>query len=342
MKRLLVFVLLLSVLSGCTSVKTTKYDTTILNLFDTVTTFIAYAPSQKAFDEEAKFMEERLNYYHQQFDIYNEYPGINNLRTVNKLGASTPIKVDQELIDFLLFCKEMYVLTNGKTNIALGSVLELWHDYRAWGENNPDAQLPPMSELQQANRHVDINNLVIDDVANTVAFKDHKMLLDVGAIAKGYATQKVTDELKAKGYNNFIISVGGNVCAVGTKNDGKLWRVGVQNPDLSASDSTILDINLQDQTIVTSGDYQRFYEVDGVRYHHLIDPSTLMPANYMHAVSIVTADSGKADALSTAVFLMPVEEGKKLVESLDGVEAIFILNDMSVVYSSGFEALIIK
>jgi len=341
MKKLII-VLLTGLLVGGCQAKLQRFDTTYLKVFDTVTTFIGYAADQKAFDEEATYLEERLSFYHQQFDIYNEYDGVNNLATVNKLAGSTPIVVDQALVDFLLFCKEMYTLTKGKTNIAMGSVLALWHDYRAWGENNPDAELPPMKDLLAANQHVDINNLVVNDDDNTVFFKDSRLKLDVGAIAKGYATQKVTDEIKAKGYDNFILSVGGNVCAVGTKAEGALWRVGVQNPDQTATDSTLLDINLKDQTVVTSGDYQRFYEVKGVRYHHLIDPVTLMPANYMHAVSIVTQDSGLADALSTAVFLMPVEEGKAFVESLEGVEAIFILNDMSLVYTSGFEALIVK
>jgi len=341
MKKLII-VLLTGLLVGGCQAKLERFDTTYLKVFDTVTTFIGYAPNQKTFDEEAAYLEERLTFYHQQFDIYNEYDGVNNLATVNKLAGSTPIVVDQALVDFLLFCKEMYTLTKGKTNIAMGSVLALWHDYRAWGENNPDAVLPPMKDLLAANQHVDINDLIVNDDDNTVFFKDSRLKLDVGAIAKGYATQKVTDEVKAKGYDNFILSVGGNVCAVGTKIEGALWRVGVQNPDQTAIDSTLMDINLKDQTVVTSGDYQRFYEVKGVKYHHLIDPVTLMPASYMRAVSIVTEDSGLADALSTAVFLMPVDEGKAFVESLDGVEAIFILNDMSLVYTSGFEALIVK
>ena len=142
--------------------------------------------------------------------------------------------------------------------------------------------------------------------------------------------------------NHLLISAGGNVCVVGAKEDGEGWSVGVQNPDLSSDKEYVQKVKLQDMSIVTSGNYQRYYEVAGKRYCHIIDPDTMMPAEHMASVSVIMKDSGKADAMSTALFNMDYEEGKALVESMDGVEAMWILEDGSIQYSSGFSKYLAK
>lgn len=139
--------------------------------------------------------------------------------------------------------------------------------------------------------------------------RDEDMSLDVGAIAKGYATKCLAEKLKEAGVTSALLSLGGNVETIGTKADGKPWRVGVQNPDTSAAKAYLHVLKLTDTCLVTSGTYQRYYEVDGVRYHHIIDQDTLMPENTYDSVTILCNDSARADALSTAVFNMDPETG---------------------------------
>ena len=169
------------------------------------------------------------------------------------------------------------------------------------------------------------------------------MRLDVGSVGKGYAVEMVCQAAEARGLTSALVSVGGNLRAIGVKPDGSQWTGGVENPwsssDVYTSDS-MLDgaINMSDMALVTSGDYQRYYVVDGVRYHHLIDPATLWPAAYFNGVSVLAPDSGVADCLTTGLFCMPLEEGQKIVESLDGVEALWCTTDGQLVTSSGWSS----
>ncbi|MEG0370573.1 MAG: FAD:protein FMN transferase, partial [Hungatella sp.] len=250
-----------------------------------------------------------------------------------------PVVVDQKVIDMLEFAKEMDQITNGYVNVAMGSVLSIWHDYRTEGMEDPEAaKLPPMEELLEAAPYTDIQNVQIDREASTVYLADRRMSLDVGAIAKGYATEMVCQKLEADGLDHALVSVGGNVRAIGTRGDGSLWKVGIQNPDLESSKKYLHTVELENMSLVSSGSYQRYYTVDGIRYHHIIHPDTLMPEHEYDAVSILCADSGMADALSTAIFNMKQTEGAVLIEQLEGVEAVWIYPDGHEVYSSGFQA----
>ena len=240
----------------------------------------------------------------------------------------------------------MYNTTDGKLNIAMGSVLRIWHDYReAAGQTETDAdnKLPSQEELDAAARHCDINNLVMDEEAKTVYLVDPEMSLDVGSVGKGYAVEMVAQAAEARGLTSALISVGGNLRAIGVKPDGSQWSGGVENPwnasEFYTSDSSyVAAVNMSDMALVTSGDYQRYYVVDGVRYHHLIDPATLWPAAYFNGVSVLAPDSGVADCLTTGLFCMPLEEGQKIVESLDGVEALWCTTDGQLVTSSGWSS----
>jgi len=177
----------------------------------------------------------------------------------------------------------------------------------------------------------------------TVYLSDPEMRLDVGAIAKGYATEQVALMLESKWPGiSILLSVGGNVKAVGMKETGLEsipWNVGITNPDDQSA--MLMTLNVSDYSMVTSGDYQRFYEVDGKIYHHIIDPQTLYPAAHCRAVTIVVPDSGLADGLSTAAFILPLDEAKALVQRHGG-EAVFVMNDGSLEYTSGFKAFILK
>ena len=314
-----------------------------VDVFDTVTFFIGYADDQETFDEQAIVLKKELARYHKYYTIYSSYEDLNNLRTINLNAGIAPVKVDPEIIDLLKFSMELYEKTNGQINIAMGSVLSIWHDYRTAGINEPEnAKLPSMEELQEAAKHTDIHQIIIDEEASTVYLADPEMSLDVGSIGKGYAVQMVADYARELGYDNLIINCGGNVASVGPRADDSLWTLGIQNPDLTAKEDVIKTVTFADKCLVTSGDYQRYYTVDGVEYCHIIDPDTLMPANHFKAVSIIASHSGLADALSTALFNMSYEEGLALINGMENAEAIWIFEDGTIKYSEHFEEYIIK
>ena len=309
--------------------------------FDTVSVIISYkGDSADEFKKNCEDVSALLSDYHKLFDIYYEYEGINNLKTINKNAGGEPIKVEERLIDFLLYCKEIYTLTGGKTNVAMGSVLKLWHDERErYDPDSPeDARLPSEEELNEASLHTDINSLVIDKEAGTVLISDPKMRLDVGAVGKGYATERAAELLIERRVNSYVLNIGGNIRTIGTKPSGKGWDTGITNPNKSSSEPFVCRVSIKDTSLVTSGNYERFYVVDEEKYHHIIDPETLMPSNYFASVSIFVSDSALADSLSTALFCMNYEDGKALAESL-GARVIWVKNDGQVLMSEGIELI---
>ena len=163
-------------------------------------------------------------------------------------------------------------------------------------------------------------------------------------VEDAYAKNGCLDRNKATEYHRIsltVLALGGNPTNFGTKPDGSQWSGGVENPwnasDVyTASSSYVSGVNMSDMALVTSGNYQRYYVVDGVRYHHLIDPDTLWPARYFDSVSVLSPDSGAADCLTTGLFCMSLEDGQKLIESLDGVEALWCTPDGEVIQSSGW------
>ena len=196
--------------------------------------------------------------------------------------------------------------------------------------------------MEEAAKHTNILDIVIDDERNTVLLKDKLMRLDVGAIAKGYATEEIAKKLQSLGVSSYMLNVGGNIRLIGSKANGEKWKVGIQDPDESATNNSIAILELQDFAIVTSGSYQRYYYVDGVKYHHIIDPKTLMPENKYVSVSVVAKDSALADALSTALFNLSLDDGKALIKDLNDVYVMWIDMDNKIHYSSGFENFLIE
>ena len=342
MKRTATLILLLVLLCGCTAAPAkpddtglNRYEATFLTLFDTVTTIVGYAETEEAFTDTAQAFHDELLEYHRLYDIYNEYEGINNIKTINDHGWEHPIKVDQRIIDLLLFSKELYTQTEGRVNIAMGSVLRLWHDARETGIADPSrAALPDQAALEQAAAHTDIDSIQIDVEESTVFLSDPEVKLDVGAIAKGYAVEQVCRNTPS----GLLISVGGNVCPTGPKPEsGQPWVVGIQDPE--DPEQYLHTIYVEDVSVVTSGDYQRYFTVDGVPYHHIIDPDTNYPAGYWRSVTILCRDSGVADALSTALFTLPQEEGQALLDAFQA-EAMWVRQDGTILYSPGFQAYI--
>ena len=213
----------------------------------------------------------------------------------------------------------------------MGAVTKLWHDAREDGTKKPEnAYLPDSQELEEASKHCDINNLIIDETSRTVYISDPYMRIDVGALGKGYATEIAAEFLIENGVTSYVLNIGGNIRAIGTKPGANGWVTGIKNPDKNSNEVFSARVVISDISLVTSGDYERFYTVDGVRYHHIIDPSTNMPANYFSSISVFTENSGLADALSTALFCMSYEDGLKLVEEIGCVDVIWISHDGTI------------
>lgn len=336
MKKWLAALILVCLLTGCAAGAAggNVYETTFLTLFDTVTTIRGRAESQAAFTEAAQGVHDTLLHYHQLFDIYNDYAGCNNLKTVNDQAGVAPVEVDGDIIRLLLECREFYDATGGKVNVAMGGVLALWHDARTAGLDDPaNARLPDRAALENAAAHMDFDTVIIDEDVSTVFISDPETRLDVGAVAKGWSAQRAAENAP----EGLLISVGGNVCATGPKTEaGDPWVIGIQDPD---GGDYLHTVCVTGGSVVTSGDYQRTYLVDGESYHHIIDPETLMPSRYWRSVTVVCADSGIADALSTALFLMPQDEGQTLLTRCNA-EAMWVDANGGEFFSPGFQALL--
>ena len=337
MKRIFALLLTLSLLlTGCTGAGEVQkqYSATFLTVFDTVTTIVGRDFSEEAFSRKAQAVHDELLRCHQLFDIYNVYEGLNNLKTINDHPGEA-ISVDRAVIDLLLDCKAYCELTGGRVNAAMGSVLYLWHEAREDGLNDfANAYLPDGDALTEAAKHTSWDSVVIDEENSTVTITDPALRLDVGAIAKGWSVQRVAENAP----EGLLISVGGNVCATGPKDEsGTPWVVGVQDPD--GGENYLHTLYLTKGSMVTSGDYQRAYMVDGEFYHHIIDPDTLYPGTLWRAVTVVCPDSGLADALSTALFLLPMDAGQRLLDQCESC-AMWVDAAGEIYYSAGFEDLI--
>lgn len=322
-----------------------KYSAHSLDYFDTATTITGYAESQEEFDAISAQILDELAEYHRLFTIYYRYDGMENLCTVNELenGVHRTVTVDPRIIDLLLYAKEIYQKTDGRVNVAMGSVLSIWHDYREAGMSEPwAAELPPLELLEEAAKHTRIEDLIIDEVNHTVHLADPAMKLDVGAVAKGYAVEMIAQGLEKQGVTGYVLNVGGNVRTLGTRGDGEKWVAGIENPIEGTDEPYIAYLGLSGESLITSGSYQRYYTVGNQSYHHIIDPDTLMPAEGYQAISIICNSSADGDALSTALFCMPIEEGRALINSLDGVEAHWILSDGTRIASDGFKQYLVS
>ena len=319
-----------------------KHEATLYDKFDTVIRYSLYTKSEKEFNEYSKFINDEFDRLHKLYSTYENFDGVDNAKTINDNAGVKPVKVDKDLFDLIKWSVEDYSKYNKKTNIAFGSVTDLWKEYRDNAIEKKKIEIPSADVLKEKNLHTSIDNIVLDEQNSTVFLKDKDSRLDLGATAKGYATEKIAQEVEKRGLKSGIISAGGNVRTIGKPIiKGKdSWVVAIQNPNLNEEPDkqyvAILKIP-ETTSMVTSGDYQRFYVYNNKKYHHIIDPDTLNPADHFKSVTIVTKDSGLADFLSTTVFVMNYEEGRKLVDSIDGVEAFWVLENNDIKYTDGLK-----
>lgn len=343
MKTILTTVLTCSLLASCstnevstaTSSKQDSYsNTSLTEVFDTVYSFKEYTSDQDLAKAHFKASETELQKYTQLFDIYNDYDGINNLKTINDNAGKKEVEVDQSIIDMLLLAKDFYELSDVEFDITIGSLLKVWHEYREEGislnEEGKKGKVPSKEELEEAAQYKGWEHIHIDDDNNTVYIDDENISLDVGGIAKGYATELTAQTMISTGMEVGILNVGRNIRLIGAKDTP--WTVGVTDPEGAYSNGLVILSLDEAESVVTSGDYERYYEAeDGNRYPHIVDPSTMYPARLYRSVTIVTEDSGIADCLSTALFTMSIEDGKKLLEnytkqSSKAAEAVWVMD----------------
>lgn len=269
--------------------------------FDTPVTFQATC-SEEEYTRYLNTVIETFTRYNQLFDQYNSYEGVNNIYTLNELAAKEKVEVDPLIIECIEESMKAAAV-NPKFDISEGHLLSLWHDIR----ESSDPSLPSDEDLQKAKEHSGMEGILVD--GNTISFADATISLDLGAIAKGFTAQKCKELLEEEGMTSGFINAGGNVVLIGTKTDGKSWNIGITKPDIS--DSLVQYITDTPTCLVTSGDYQRYVEIDGKRYAHIIDPETGYPAEYVRSVTVINEDSSWADAMSTAFYCMSVEDGLK-------------------------------
>lgn len=335
---LILLAMLPRLLSGCTLKKNNEPKTCeFFGYFDTVSSLKLYESDEDKLNEARNKFESLLCDYDRLLDIYESHGEVVNLYDINLNAGKEPLAVDERLFDALEFGKQMYSLTDGACNIALGSVISLWHEAREHASKDPDgAYIPSESDISEALLHKDINSLLLDRDTLSVQITDPGLSLDLGAVAKGFVAEKAADLLCSLGYESFLINLGGNVLAVGKKSGGESWSAMIEDPFDDGRKGYTKVLKLCDQTLVTSGSYQRFYTVGERKYSHIISNLDGMPPEHFVSVSVLapSASSALADALSTALFCMQLDAGKKLIASLDGVEAIWIAADGSVICSN--------
>lgn len=336
MKRIAILLLAVLMLVGCQPQKQ-RFSAVNIDCFDTVTQIIAYTTTKAQFGELEELVFSELERYHRLFDAYNSYEGVNNIKTLNEKAAIEPIKVDPDLFELIEFGMECFDRTFGRCNIFFGAVLQEWHSYREAALSGGEASIPDMDILKEKGAYALKENVVLDRESLTVFFSTDMVQLDVGAIAKGFVADKIAELLRERGYDSVALSLGGNVITLGKRADQKEWSIGIQDP--FDENGTVLSVKLTDKTLVTSGDYQRYYYHEGKKYHHIIDPDTLMPAEYFSSVSVICDSSAVADALSTALFCLPLDDGHFIATEL-GAEVLWITPDGKQTSTIGFDEVV--
>lgn len=251
------------------------------------------------------------------------------LNQVNENAGIAPVKVNEELLEIVRLGIEFAGYSDGLFDISIGPLVDLW------GIGTDFANVPNDADIKEKMALIDYKTIVIDENEKTIFLPQKGMSLDLGAIAKGYIADRVKDLILEEGYESAIINLGGNVLTVGTKPNSDTWSIGVRDPESDAG-STMGILKLEDNSIVSSGIYERFFIEGDKRYHHLINPKVGYPEqNDMMSVSIISELSVDGDALSTTVFLLGLEAGFELVEELENIEAVFVMADRSVYITSG-------
>ncbi len=252
------------------------------------------------------------------------------LSRVNAAAGKNPVHVGKENMEVLKASLRMAQLTEGGFNIAVGPAVAAWNV-------SQEGRIPSEAELDGVRPFISLDNVVLDETAGTVFLKRTGMQIDVGGIGKGYAADLVVKVMKKAGATAGVVALSGDIKTFGRMPDQERFVFGIQHP--RKEQGKILGrIELENEAVSTAGDYQRYIMKDGIRYHHILDPSTLQPARGCQSVTIIAKDGVMADGLDTGIFIMGPEKGMALIESLADVEGVIVDDQGKVRVSSGLQA----
>lgn len=281
--------------------------------------------------------------YHKLSDKYKNYDGVINVKSINDNPTATHT-IDARLFDMIKFAMDHQSEVNNLFNIALGPVLQVWHDYRELADpfTNTSTSIPTMAELNDKNQYTDYTKIILDDTNKTITM-DENMSIDLGGMSKGYISEILTEYLDSLDLSSYLLNNGNSNISIGgthpVRDHGK-FILAVTDPTNEKYPGYASILLGDGDQLVTSGDYQQYFIVDDVLYHHIINPLTLMPERYSRSVSIViNGDAGLADLYSTAIFTMNIEDGIAFVDSVPGLEAIWYGVDGTIYFSKNFEEL---
>lgn len=340
MKKIILSLITITfLLSGCKPLN--RYSDICYDCgFNTVWNWIIYTENENKNNQYEEMIKESVTRYNKLFDIYNNYENINNIKTINDNAGIKPIEVDEEIIEMLKISKEIYELSNGKFDITQGALLKVWHKVREDGKTLNELGvygiLPDENDLIEASKHHGFEHIIIDEENSTVYIDDPDISLDVGGIAKGYTVEKIALMLEENGIKHASIVGGGNVRTINDKADGTPWGVAIQDPRSSQEysyDGIINVFTRNSVSVVTSGNYFNYYIAEGnKKMHHIINPDTLYPSDLYESVSVIVSNSGLADALSTSLFNMNIEEGMKFIQRVEDyydveIEVLWVLSE---------------
>lgn len=247
-------------------------------------------------------------------DLLSAWLDTSELSRVNQAAGQAPVPVGAETFDLITRALQVADYTEGGFNIAIGPVVQLW-------KITESPRIPSEIELEIAGQFVDYHLIRLDPTRRTVFLEKPGMRLDVGGIGKGYAAEKAAAAMRDIGATGGLVAVAGDFRVFGKRADGTAWPVGIQHPRMNGK--ILASLESSDEAVSTSGDYERFFIKDGVRYHHILDPRTLRPARLCRSVTIIAPDAALADALATGVFVMGPVRGLELVERL-GLGAVIV------------------
>ena len=285
-------------LSVCMHAEAKQKDYTAANFFFDTVISLRITADENGQELLNHCMDMCRNYEH----IFSRTDESSELYAVNHRDTDT-VEVSDELAYLIGVGLEYYEISEKKFDITVAPLSDLW-DFKS-----PDASIPDAEDIAKEAAKVDASKVHLD--GNTLSFDSRDTMIDLGALVKGYAADEMAAYLKSEGVSSGLINLGGNVLTIGSKPDGSMWRIGIRKP--FDSDAIIDTVEVSDKTVVTSGVYERYFEQDGVIYHHILDPDTGYPIENL-----------QGDALSTTCLALGVEKASKLIESLDGVEAVFI------------------
>jgi len=248
---------------------------------------------------------------------------------INKQAGNQPRIVSKDTYYVIKKALEYCSLSKGAFDITIGPIVALW------GIGKKGARIPGINEIKEKLKSVNYKDIVIDKNTSSVLLKNEKQEIDVGGIAKGYAADEVKNILIKNGIKSALINLGGNIFVLGTKEDGSPYSVGIQDP-FKARGEFALTISVINKSVVTSGNYERYFTAEGKRFHHIINPSTGYPSESdIVSATIISNNSIDGDGLSTGVYIMGIHKAIKLIEEIKGVDAIFITKNKEVYATSG-------